>query len=229
MLNDKCPVETGNATEIKCKMTSKIGIVMLRLEDIFDRFSDEPRSIVVQKEKNGEEEGYECILQVRIWNWKKKCYSWEIYSAEREEPGDLVIRRVIWNLDEDEGELRENIRERRQDMLKMWPSIVIRNQFILADQANSVKGCLRMFDRSLEKGIIIHKNKKPAREWRDLEIRRLYDWGQIHLTWSPGKKVQHIEKKIKMLILGLDSAVEDTHKKIYSMTFIYNGKPEEGI
>lgn len=55
MLNDKCPVETGNATEIKCKMTSKIRIEMLRLEDIFDCFSDEPRSIVVQKEKNGGE------------------------------------------------------------------------------------------------------------------------------------------------------------------------------
>ena len=125
MLNDKCPVETGNATEIKCKMTSKIRIVMLRLEDIFDCFSDEPRSIVVQKEKNGGKEGYECVLQIRIWNCKKKCYSWGIYSAEREVPGDLVIRRVIWNLDEDEGELRENIREKRQEMLKMWPSIDI--------------------------------------------------------------------------------------------------------
>lgn len=141
--------------------------------------------------------------------------------------GNLVIRRVVWNLDEDEGELRENIREKRQEMLKMWPSIDICNQFISADQTNSVMDCLRMFDRSLEKGIIIHKNEKPAREWRNLEIRRLYDWGQIHLTWSPGKKVKHIEKKIKKLILCLDSAVEDTHEKIHSMTFIYNEKPEE--
>lgn len=79
-------------------------------------------------------------------------------------------------------------------VLTSYPSIATFNKYILLPQSNSIIQMIKNLDEEVENGFILKENENPTWEWRDLELLRLYDWGQIHFTWSTEKKMRMSRK-----------------------------------
>lgn len=226
MISDQFPINNGNATVISEKVVSKTKIVMKRFENMFDYFSEEPVSIMAKEKENSAEYEYTCILRIRIWNNREQSHSWSIYSRDREELNSLIIRKVTWDLDKDMKYVKKNIKENRDVVLSAFPSIAICNKYILSSQSNQVIRRIKSLDEAIGKGFLLSDNKNPKWEWRDLEVLRLYDWGQIHITWCTEKKNEKVEEKIKKLIMELNTVIEKCDENITSMTINYDSIPE---
>ena len=207
LFENECSADSGKEAMITHKRAPQNGFVMLRLEDIFDSFAEEPVTITA-KEENGIEEIFEHILRIRIWNQAGRCISWSIYSKDREELHNLIIRRVIWNVEKDTEIVKSMIRENREAALNLQPSLEIYKKYIPCVQANHIIRCIKNLDSETEHGFLLHKNDNPTWEWRDIEMLRLYDWGQVHLTWCTEQKNESVEEKMKELISALDSFIE---------------------
>ena len=227
MLKYECPIDIGNAAVVTNNIAIENIFVMEKLEEFFDFFSEEPVAIKVKEKINSENEEYICILRIRIWNQMGKSSSWSIYSRDREVSDKLIIRRVVWDIDADETWVRSNIKENRELILKKWPSIEIRNVYLQASQNYTIIHLINNLDLEIENGFVLHHNENPAWEWRDLEMLRLYNWGQIHFTWCASKKNEVVEKKIRELISGLDFSIRKDNEQIYQMNFYYSVDPEE--
>ncbi len=115
------------------------------MENKFDFYSEEPAFILVKQNVDSVAENYFCFFRIRIWNSKGKCFSWSIYSDERECFSNLIVRRVIW----------------------------------------------------------------------DLELMRIYDWGQIHYIWCTDRKNEYIEKEIEKMIPVLNFAIDEAQDTIF--------------
>ncbi|MBD5466352.1 MAG: hypothetical protein HDR22_11190 [Lachnospiraceae bacterium] len=227
MLKNKCPIDIGNAAIITNKIAIGTNFLMGRLENIFDFFSEEPFTIMVKEEENSIEEEYTCILRIRFWNRMQKSSSWSIYSKDRENLNNIIIRRVIWDLNKDKEIAKNGIRENRAEALESWPSIAICNKYIFSPWSNHVIDLINGLDLEIKNGLILYENSNQTWEWRDLEMLRLYDWGQVHLTWCTDRKNEDLEKRIKELIVGLDFTIERINEDIFSMTLNYSVNPEE--
>lgn len=114
MSENKFVTEKCNAANVEQTNILETKLVIKRMESIFDYYLEEPVSVTVKQNKNSMAEKYFCIFRVRIWNSKSKCFSWSIYSAERECLHSLVVRRVIWDLERDTKTVQENIHEDRK-------------------------------------------------------------------------------------------------------------------
>lgn len=225
-MNNQFPINNSNATVIIEKVAIKTKLIMKRYENIFDFYSEEPVLIAIREKECEVEHEYTCILRIRIWNSAKESCSWSIYSRDREELNSLIIRKVTWDIDKDIDYMKKNVKENRAAVLSAFPSIVACNKYILPSQSNQVIQLIDSLDAEIGEGFILSNNKNPMREWRDLEVLRLYDWGQIHITWCTNKKNKKVEDKIKELILELDSVIEKCYENITSMTLIYGSIPE---
>jgi len=63
-----------------------------------------------------------------------------------------------------------------------------------------------------------------AREWRDLEICRSFDWGQTHITLDSHMKLKHVEDFIPVLEDEL-KLYQSTAEKIHRIDFDYSCPP----
>lgn len=226
MRNNK-PVNRGNADEIVERHIPAIKLPMIKCEAIFDFYSEEPSSISIQLEPESFKHKYEQILRIRRWNFKGKSIAWCIYSAERENLNDIVVRNIIWNRDEDVIYAKNNNENRRQEVVNGWPSINVFQAFIPSTQAKDIIKMLDSLDSSIKKGIVLEFNMKPEWEWRDLELKRLYDWGQVHNTWSTNMKNGEVENKIDKLMHILETSMERDYQKISTIYLNYSILPEE--
>lgn len=222
MLENKYPGDLGNATIITNKVAQESVFVMLRWEDIFDYFSEEPVSITVKEKENSSEEDYIRILRIRIWNQRKRSVSWSVYSEERENLDKLVIRRVKWDMRKDEEWLTKHVEKNRAAALKRQPTMEICNKFLPSSQSDSISRLIDNLDSEIKYGFSLHEDSNSTWEWNDIEILRLYDWGQIHLTWCPARKNEEVERKMRELAAGVDDAIEKADENIYEMNLNYS-------
>lgn len=121
----------------------------------------------------------------------------------------IVIRKVVWNIKKDKEFAQRNIKDRRQDVLLKWPSITTHNIFIPSRYSKEIIEKVDQLDNTIRHGILLSKNNDPNWEWRDFEIKRLYDWGQIHNTWSTNMKNQDVENNIVDLEMVLNAYITD--------------------
>ncbi len=222
MLENTYPGDSGNAAILTNKVARGSVFVMLRWEDTFDYFSEEPFSITVKEKENSSEEEYIRILRIRIWNQRKRCVSWSVYSEERENLDKLVIRRVKWDMRKDEEWLTKQVKENRAAALKRQPTMEICNKFLLSNQSDSILRLIDSLDSKIENGFSLHEGSNSTWEWRDIEMLRLYDWGQVHLTWCPAKRNEEVERKMKELAAGMDHAIEKADENIFEMNLNYS-------
>lgn len=224
MVNKSNPINYGNAEIIKEVCEPVIKLTMIRYEEIFDFLSEEPPLLSIQKEKNSEKIEYEQILRIRKWDNKQSC-SWCLYSQNREEYESLVFRKVIWDMDMDRDHIRKN-RNQKNNLLEAWPSIITKNYYMDSVNTKKVAHYISDLDLVLDNGIILAENNNPKWEWRDIELRRLYDWGQLHCTWSPNRKSHEIERKMIDLTTYLDSLTDLLRNNIYCINLNYSLLPE---
>lgn len=218
------PLNHSNAEILIEKLVLKTKLTMQRFENMFDFLSEEPVIMSVKEKENGTEEIYTCILRIRVWRNIKESCSWSIYSQDRQELKNIIVRKVIWDMDKDTAFAKKNVKTHREMVLTSYPSIATFNKYILLPQSNSIIQMIKNLDEEVENGFILKENENPTWEWRDLELLRLYDWGQIHFTWSTEKKNENVEKTLKQLTSMLDSIVEKYDKKIYSLSLNYSMK-----
>lgn len=59
-----------------------------------------------------------------------------------------------------------------------------------------------------------------------MELKRLFNWGQIHLTWCPNKTNTLLEAKLFEMMEEMERLINTEKEDIYSMDFIYELTPE---
>lgn len=234
-MENRCPIDLGNAVNIIHRLATGSPLTILRYEELFDFFSEEPPSIAIRKEKNDKNKLFEGILRIRIWRPKGECISWSIYSEEREKFDSIIIRRVRWDLDKDTEFAKKKLKEKNKDLwkknweeaLEMWPSIDVCNMYISLQQSDDVIRLIQDFDMEIEEGFRLDNDNRQSEEWRELEIKRKFDWGQIHLIWGVEKRNDCVECKIKELVSKLDCIINGINENIFEMTLHYTMNPED--
>lgn len=217
----------SNADILSDKIISKTWIPMFRCEDVFDFYSEEPISIEIKEKKESKKTIYEQVFRIRVWNHSGLSYAWVLYSKEREDFNSIIARKIIWDMELDKQRLKKELVYDKDKALMGCPAIRIINRFVSEKNIYPLKEAIKDIDIIAEKGVIWDNDEHLENEWRDLELRRLYDWGQIHLVWSPYKKSRNIEDKIKKTIKVLEYLIEQECDKIYRMEFHYTMSPEE--
>lgn len=246
MIDEKFPTETGNADIIHKKALPESRITMFRLEELFEFMSQAVDSIAVKERKDSKIKVCLCILRVTFWGqgiWKdmeRNC-SWSLYSGDREKLDDIILRRVLWDAQKD-GEIvtehlmwdtqsggevmRKGIEGRHKTDMPTEPSITIRNQYIAYPHADSVIQLVKELDAEIGNGFILHENECERGEWNDLRVMRLYNWGQVHMTWCPEKTNGRVEQSIKKFVSGVNILIEKECEDIFSMCLNYDVTPE---
>lgn len=198
---------------------SKIG--MIKYENIFDFFSTEPVSISIQKKKEKKQIKYSEIFRIRKWEMDK-CVSWNIYSKDREKLDGIVLRKVVWNKKSDKDDFKRAASERNEnEKLNCFPSIESENVYVSNKQSAYIYKIMNEIDKILENGIKFNKDIVDLSH-SDTEILRLYDWGQIHLTWGEWRTPKLLEKRIHSFFEIFDEIQKNNTKKIFLMKFNYS-------
>lgn len=245
MIGNRIPVEISNTENFNRKALPESKITMVRLEDTFNFLSEGPTLITVKEKEESKAKVYICILRVRFWQqaiWEhmQRSCSWSIYSSNREKLDNIILHRVVWDTKKDEEIIKKNIVwdlkkgeeilkkniEAHQKMDMLLPSIDICDQYIASSQAAPIIQLVHDLDTEIGNGFILYQNDVERGEWNDLELLRLYDWGQVHMTWCPEKKNECVEQSIKKLVSGLNTYIEQENTNIYSMCLNYNETPE---
>ncbi|MDF2804276.1 MAG: hypothetical protein K0S61_4181 [Anaerocolumna sp.] len=233
-MNKLKPTNTGNAKTINEICSPVIQLSMLRYQAIFDFYSEEPSSINLQLNQGEDKYNLEQILRIRRWGNNTKSYSWCIYSQQREwnENKDLdiidglVVRQVIWDMNADMDKIKNCPPNEKQQMIDLWPAICTKNIFINKKDISQLIKKISEFDKLIENGFLINSSNNPTRNWKDLEVKRLFNWGQIHTTWSPTKGNIQIEKIIDQFDEYLSLVISRITNEIHSLDLDYSIKPE---
>lgn len=196
-------------------------LAMIKFENTFNFYSEEPISISVQTDKYVDDEVFEPIIRIREWG-ADKCSAWSIYSKERERISNIIVRKVVWNKVADRNEFIKGDERSYNEKLNDWPSIQCDNVYICESNTRNLDMIIREIDQYLQRGIGIDSAKMNNEKSKDMEFLRLYNWGQIHFTWALCKEVEEIEKKIKIICTEMDTFLIDYPDNIVSMKLNYS-------
>jgi hypothetical protein len=235
-MDDIKPINTGNARTINEVCSPILKLSMLRYEAMFDFYSEEPYSINVQLNEGEDRHRFEQILRIRKWGMHAKSYSWCIYSQEREWNKDanndidiingLIIRQVMWDMKSDIDKIKNSDQNDKQQLIDAWPSLYTKNIYIDSKETADLVRMLSEFDQIIENGFFVERNNNPDWNWKNVEIKRLFNWGQIHTTWSPSKENVEVEKKIEGLNEFFSLFIDRRTNEIHSLDLDYSIKPE---
>lgn len=226
MTKNMKPINYGNSDCITEICTPTVQLPMIRYEAIFDFYSEEPPVISVEKELIHDEIILEQILRIRKWGFNTQSCSWSIYSADREQFSDIVLRKVIWDMKADMKYAKKRIQVNREEILTRWPTITIQNLYLKLSELKEFIVLMNSLDSMIQNGIILREQKNRDCNWRDFELKRLYDWGQIHFTWTINKKNKEVEHKINQLVHVLDSFINKTTHNVKAIHLNYSISPE---
>lgn len=226
-MNVSNPKNYGNADIITEQSKPSIKLVMLRYEDMFDFYSEEPFSIDIKTDEKSDISVYEQILRIRMWNRNNQSYSWCIYANDRHEFNSIIIRKVTWDMENDKSNIKKYTKSEKEKLLSSWATIVTLNRYLDSSDSNEIIKMIKGLDLLIENGIMLYENANPTWEWRDLELLRLYDWGQIHNTWSTHRKNEDVENNINVFTSTLENFIELTKNNIYFMGLNYSIHPEK--
>lgn len=226
-MNDLSLIDKGNMRDIYNKTVSATKIPMKRYENFFDYISEEPISISVKISAREKEIICIPILRIRRWNNEGKCIAWIIYADERENYKNIILRKVVWNMEKDKKYMRKYIKERREEILKAWPTLYTENKYLWNLELLQLKDTLINLDEIIKNGFTFHDRENVIFKWSDMELLRLYDWGQIHNTWCSIKCNESVELAIDVLINKIEDILEQQTDDIDSMCMNYGILPEK--
>lgn len=196
-------------------------LVMLKLENTFDFYAEEPVSITIQKEKNSKKTVFEEIIRIREWG-EKKCCSWSIYSESREKISNVILRKVIWDKQKDKNIMSACNPQEYKEMLNWWPSINVTNIYIRDTEIHDIREIIENIDKLIQNGIVFDKGELSNKERKDMEYLRLYDWGQLHFTWASYKNIKGLSKKIRKLCKEFEKLSTVSLDTVASMSLNYS-------
>lgn len=172
-------------------------IAMFRFETIFDTLSEEPNTMSLTEKTSGSSVLLESIFRLRIWRRKGFTISLSLYADDKEAPGHMVLRSVSWDMDRD---IRDIVSaESRAQILNSWPELEIKNRILQRKDRERVFSAMQKLDSLISGGITFAETDNPQFNWRDKELMRRYDWGQLHAVWNPTRRNASLENMIGLL------------------------------
>lgn len=221
-------IETGNISLIEEVCLPIIPLILLRYESFADFYTEEPCNIHITLEENNEKYIFEQIFRLRIWIPNNITYSWMIYSSSsdsfnKNRKDGIIIRYVAWDRAKDIELLKQN----RDRMLLKYPELSAKNVYLDEKSTGTLLNILAEGDEIIKNGICLKKRKiaDVLPKWKDIEYRRLFNWGNMQASWSPKMENSKLEKYVFGLDKALSSCLEENiNKKIIGkmrLDFIY--------
>lgn len=191
------PEANSNVSDYNIEVIALPTIAMYRFETIFDTLAEEPNTMTLREKASGKSVLLEDIFRLRIWRRKGITRSWSLYADDRETPKYIILRSVVWDMDKDMQDIIAVAG--REQILNSWPEVAIKNICLQAKDCRRVFSAVQRIDRHISGGITFDEAEKPSWEWRDIELMRNYDWGQVHATWNPTRRNTFVEEEIQLL------------------------------
>lgn len=213
-------INVGNADLIIEQALTPSKLAMIKWESIFDFYAEEPISITLQIKEDGKKMTFEKIIRIREWG-EKECFSWSVYSQNREKINDIVLRKVVWDKQKDKNTMIA-CNEKYEEILNWWPSISVTNIYIPDAEVYNIRELIENMDTIMQKSIIFKKKKTSITERINVEYLRLYDWGQLHFTWESDKHIKGLSKNIRKLCKEFEKLLVIPLKEVASMSLNYS-------
>lgn len=225
-----------NASMLNDICSPVIQLGMIRYEVLFDFLSEEPNIINITRKKDDEVDCMEQIFRTRRWGNNTISSSLSIFSTEREwgdyeqrykdfEKG-IVIREVIWDMKADVEKIKNCSKMDRKEMLQAWPKVYSNNYWINMNDCKEIIHCLINLDKSVYNNVALVERNDTVLNWKNFEIRRLFDWGCIHNIWSPQKVNIEIEEKVLNIEKSVKNIIEKVDYSIYLMDLDFSIEPD---
>lgn len=229
------PIEEGNAQSISESCLPITPLVLLRYEAIADFYSEEPRNISVKLHESDKSNLFEQIFRLRVWVPNQAIDSWIIYCNSRDwldpevEVKGLIIRHVIWERSEDIVRVRTTHKNNKGKLLDRWPQIKARNIYLNPQLSVQLIKILSEGDKILSKGITLAKRslKKNRPDWRNLEIRRVFNWGNVQALWDPSMENKELETYCLVLSDHLKAISNQNLESVYELELDFGYPPED--
>ena len=220
------PVNSGNAEHILENICLPCSLVMIKYEELFDYYAEEPYSLTVQKKAGCKNEKFYCVFRVRTWNDKNGSNAWTIYSKGRKNFNNIILRKVHWDMEEDKKYAKEHIKDERTQVLRAWPRISTYHKNYKKKNTDKLRKTMQKLDEIMENGFLLHETDKAGEQWREIEILRHYDWGQVHVTWDTSMRNKAVIKRTLKLIREIEYLLEKHMDDVYYMGLNYSITPE---
>lgn len=215
-------IEQGNTSIIDevCSPASKIP--MIRYETLVDFCVNEPALIHVLKNRTCDKIVCEQIFKMIVDIPNDHLIAFTIYANEREnftQDCCMVIRQIFWDKQIDIKNLKQ-FPERRTDFLMSWPSIKSKN-IVFGENVKIIK-VLNDIDKIINHGLILqNRTKNESLSWRDIEIMRRYDWGEIRTSWGTFMQNIQIEHYLFDVMNHLEIEMTKESSKAYKIELDY--------
>lgn len=220
--------EIGNAKTMIAHPAMAGKIVMFRFEDIFEFYSDEPRSVTVQWEETaGCEHVCPLIMRVIVRGLGGPFCAWCVYADDRHKPKNIVVRKVVWDAESDRAELWNADPDDMDRFLTLWPTMEVADVCLSNNGVERVTHALERFDCAIKSGVPLWDGAGSSWARGDREVLRRYDGGEIQVIWSPIRKNEAIEAAVCAMASELSIIVEEERTKIYHMALNYTMLPED--
>ena len=220
-------VENGNAEVIREVTTSALPFPMLKYEALAEYYTQQPVSISIRTTESDDWVNLEQIFRIRFWVPNEGITSWSIYCEEREVENSfqsgIILRHVIWKRDKDFVRVMNYRDAGIEYEQELTPHIQIENTYLNDGAAEPIRTYLAEIDTLVSNGIVVHNQSsdhiKPL--WLDLEVMRIFDWGQVHSTWSRPMGNRPIEDKVTELNYKFEQLELHRDGKIFEMLLDY--------
>lgn len=212
--------DCGNAATILQKSLFPSKLMMIRFESIFDFLATEPALIIIQEKEDGDKRNYSEIFRIRKWGIDESV-SWSIFSSDRKKVDEIVLRKVFWDKKKDKSILKNYNKENYDSLLECWPSIKVENIYVSRRETEKLVQIFENLDYKIQKGIKFKRNRK--KNYKNVELLRLCDWGQIHVTWGNGKTIKGLPKQAVILIKEMERLIKHGRRsKVFLMDLRYD-------
>jgi len=193
-------IERSNANIIEEVFYPVSNIPMYRFESLVDFVVKEPALIHLYNNRDNDRITCEQIFRLLVDIPNEHLIAYTVYADEREsitKGCSIILRQLYWDKQNDIKQLKQ-FPEKRAKYLQSWPTLS--SKYNVFDRSDLLKKILNDFDSTINHGISLDKRASEELPiWRDIELMRRYDWGELCSSW--GTSMQNIE--VETLILNL--------------------------
>ena len=107
-----------------------------------------------------------------------------------------------------------------------WPQISTYNKYCKKKNTDKLRKTMQKLDEIMENGFLLHETDKAGEQWREIEILRRYDWGQVHFTWDTSMRNEAVIKRTLKLIREIEYLLKKHMDDVYYMSLNYSITPE---
>lgn len=129
-------------------------------------------------------------------------------------------------MERDKKYAQDHIKNDRSQVLHSWPRISTYNKYCGKKDIDKLRKNMRKLDKIMENGFLLHETDKAIEQWREIEVLRCYDWGQVHFTWDTSMRNAAVIKRTMKLIREIECLLEKHMDDVYSMSLNYSVSPE---